>query len=235
MTLLTPIALTLMASVGLPARGRDCHGAQTKEGCVGIANAGSNDFLDVALAEAYSVAAMFDGHVDSVNSGCRMQEPQLAHPGENGTVNKWSQLGITPSLGRTEDIIRVSRLGNAGALADFLAAVLGKGSSYELGSINMNDSKAVVETTVDTPTAIGYSDLPSGTCRVKMGAVSGTDSGPVIPSVSTTTDRTYPIIRPLFMYTPGEPTGAIEESLDWTLSPAGEKIIEEKGYAPVSE
>ncbi len=35
------------------------------------------------------------------------------------------------------------------------------------------------------------------------------------------------------MYTRGEPTGKVKEYLDWVLSDAGQKIIFDKGYAPV--
>jgi phosphate transport system substrate-binding protein len=51
--------------------------------------------------------------------------------------------------------------------------------------------------------------------------------------VDTAVDGTYPIARPLFMYTRGQPTGAVKEYLDWILSDEGQCIILEKGYAPM--
>jgi phosphate transport system substrate-binding protein len=51
--------------------------------------------------------------------------------------------------------------------------------------------------------------------------------------VATASDGSYPIARPLFMYTSGEPTGAIKAYLDWILSDEGQCIILNKGYAPV--
>jgi phosphate transport system substrate-binding protein len=56
---------------------------------------------------------------------------------------------------------------------------------------------------------------------------------PVAPSVATASDGSYPIARPLFMYTRGEPQGAVKAYLDWILSDAGQKIIVDRGYAPV--
>jgi ABC-type Fe3+ transport system substrate-binding protein len=35
------------------------------------------------------------------------------------------------------------------------------------------------------------------------------------------------------MYTRGQPTGAVKAYLDWILSDAGQRIIADKGYAPV--
>jgi phosphate transport system substrate-binding protein len=51
--------------------------------------------------------------------------------------------------------------------------------------------------------------------------------------METAVDRSYPISRPLFMYTAGEPEGAIREYLDWIHSDAGQCILVEKGYAPI--
>ena len=52
-------------------------------------------------------------------------------------------------------------------------------------------------------------------------------------STSTAVDGTYPVARPLFMYTNGAPQGQIKVYLDWILSDAGQCIIQDKGYAPV--
>jgi phosphate transport system substrate-binding protein len=66
-----------------------------------------------------------------------------------------------------------------------------------------------------------------------MPCVRSTDDGAcVAPSVDTAVDRSYPIARPLFMYTAGQPTGALKTYLDWILSDVGQCIILDKGYAP---
>jgi phosphate transport system substrate-binding protein len=53
------------------------------------------------------------------------------------------------------------------------------------------------------------------------------------PSVETTLNHTYPIARPLFMYSLGAPTGAMQKYLDWIRSDAGQKVLEEIGYVPL--
>lgn len=35
----------------------------------------------------------------------------------------------------------------------------------------------------------------------------------------------YPVTRPLYLITKGEPKGAVKEFIDWTLSPEGQKIV----------
>ena len=84
-----------------------------------------------------------------------------------------------------------------------------------------------------TPGAIGYSGLAYATDEVKLVPIARKEGGPAVaPSVETASDGSYPIARPLFMYTAGEPTGKIREYLDWVLGPEGQRILREKGYAP---
>jgi phosphate transport system substrate-binding protein len=59
--------------------------------------------------------------------------------------------------------------------------------------------------------------------------------GCVKPSVDTAVDRSYPIARPLLMYTDGEPKGAVKQYLDWVKSKNAQCIISAKGYAPSSK
>ena len=99
----------------------------------------------------------------------------------------------------------------------------------------MHGSKDVVDLVHNTPCAIGYSGLAYATEHVKMPCVTSEEGGDcVTPSVETAIDRTYPIARPLFMYTAGQPEGAVKEYLDWILSDTGQFIIQDKGYAPVT-
>ena len=39
--------------------------------------------------------------------------------------------------------------------------------------------------------------------------------------------------RSLHLYTLGEPQGAVKQYIDWILSDAGQKVVEESGYVPV--
>jgi phosphate transport system substrate-binding protein len=57
----------------------------------------------------------------------------------------------------------------------------------------------------------------------------------VEPTIATTLDRSYPVARPMFMYTAGEPSPEVKKYLDWILSDAGQKIVEETGYVPVKK
>ncbi len=155
--------------------------------------------------------------------------------GEGGETTAWSQLGLDIPSCSGGDIVRVSRQNNSGTFAYFRSAVLGKNRDYKQGSLDLHGSKDVVDLVEKTPCAIGYSGLAYATDHVKLVPIIDKDGGaPVMPSVMSAVDGTYPIARPLLMYTAGEPTGKTKEYLDWILSEEGQRILLEKGYAPVN-
>jgi phosphate transport system substrate-binding protein len=113
--------------------------------------------------------------------------------------------------------------------------VISKGS-FRQGTLDMHGSKDVVDLVEKTPCAIGYSGLAYATDHLKLACISKEDGASCVnPSVATASDRSYPIARPLFMYTNGAPQGAIKEYMDWILSDAGQCILKKKGYAPVRD
>ena len=151
-----------------------------------------------------------------------------------GKARKWSDLGIeVPGCG-SDQIVVVSRQNNSGTYVYFKKAILGKKGKYRSGTLDMHGSKDVVDLVEKTPCAIGYSGLAYATDHVKKVCISKDGAKCVSPSVPTAVDRSYPIARPLFMYTNGEPKGDIKEYLDWILSDTGQCIILKKGYAPTT-
>jgi phosphate transport system substrate-binding protein len=154
---------------------------------------------------------------------------------EGGTIEKWSQLGIKSVPGAKDDkIIRVSRQNNSGTYHYFREVVVGKKADYKAGSLDMNGSKDVVDLVSKTPGAIGYSGLGYATPAVKIVKVAKKKGEPaVLPSVASVLDKSYPIARPMFMYTPGEPSEQVKKYLDWVHSDAGQQVVEKTGYVPL--
>ena len=52
------------------------------------------------------------------------------------------------------------------------------------------------------------------------------------PTVATTLDKSYPIARPMYVVTAGEPSAAVKKYLDWILSQPGQDIVTATGYVP---
>ncbi len=155
--------------------------------------------------------------------------------GRKGKAKKWTDIGIEVPGCKGQKIIVVSRQNNSGTYAYFKKAVLGKKGKYRMGTLDMHGSKDVVDLVEKTPCAIGYSGLAYATDHVKLVCISSKGAACVNPSVATASDGSYPIARPLFMYTNGEPKGAIKGYLDWIRSEQGQCIILKKGYAPISK
>jgi len=153
----------------------------------------------------------------------------------DGKITKWSDLGVTSIPGaKGDEMIRVSRQNNSGTYEYFKEAVVGKKNEFKLGSLDMNGSKDVVELVGKTPNAIGYSGMGYANASVKMVKVAKKKGEPyVAPSIATTHDKTYPIARPMFFYTAGEPAPHVKAYIDWVLSDAGQKLVETTGYVPL--
>jgi phosphate transport system substrate-binding protein len=154
--------------------------------------------------------------------------------GEDGNINKWSQLGVKDAKFGEQDVTRVSRQSSSGTYTYFREVILGPGKDYKLGSIDQSGSKDVVALVARTPSALGYSGMGYRTPDVKMLKVSKRrgERG-VAPTVENAKNNSYPITRPLQIYVVGQPTGPVKEYLDWILSPEGQKVVLDLGFVPV--
>jgi phosphate transport system substrate-binding protein len=212
-------------------------------GTVDIANASRKiKNKEIKRAKAHGINPMqhivgYDALAVFINKKNPMNEISIAQMaemyGENGRTNKWTQLGVKVPGCRDQKIILVSRQNNSGTYAYFRKRVLGKRRDFILGTRDMHGSKDVVDLVEHTPCAIGYSGLAYNSSHVKMLNITAKKGeAAVTPSVASAVDKTYPIARPLFMYTNGTPKGAVKEYLDWIMSNEGQCIILKKGYAP---
>jgi phosphate transport system substrate-binding protein len=156
--------------------------------------------------------------------------------GEGGKTTKWSQLGIKHPACPNDEIIRVSRQSNSGTYHYFREAILGKKRDFKLGSRDLHGSKDVVELVGRTPCAIGYSGMGYATEHVKkLKIAKKAGATGYKPSVETALNGTYPIARPLYMYSLGEPTGEVKKYIEWIYSDFGQKIVETNGYVPLPQ
>lgn len=164
----------------------------------------------------------------------RISLPELAAIfGEHPTITRWSELGVTLPPGVPDRIIRVSRQNSSGTYTYFREHVLGKGKDMGLGSLDANGSKDAVALVSRTPCSIGYSGMGYATPEVKMVPVSKEAGKPgVAPTIENAKNGTYPITRPLLIYTAGDPTGAVGDYLKWILSSDGQEIVRQLGYVP---
>jgi phosphate transport system substrate-binding protein len=152
---------------------------------------------------------------------------------QGGAITRWSQLGIKIPGSTRDEIVLVSRQSSSGTYEFLREHVLNK-RDFRLGSRDMNGSKEVVDLVASTPTAIGYSGMGYATAGVKMLKVRSKTGEPAFePNVANTLAKTYPLARPLQIYTLGEPAGATRDYIDWILSDPGQGVVAANGYVPL--
>jgi phosphate transport system substrate-binding protein len=154
--------------------------------------------------------------------------------GDKGSIEKWSQLNVKNTACTSDTIVRVGRQNSSGTYVYFREAVLGAKREYKLGSIDQSGSKDVVALIGRTPCAAGYSGMAYITPEVKALALSRKKGEPAVaPSNESAMNKTYPLARALYLYSPGEPKPHVKEFLDWVLSPEGQQIVTSIGFVPV--
>ena len=152
---------------------------------------------------------------------------------EGGKTTRWSELGVKIPGVTDDTIVRVSRQSSSGTYEFFREHALGN-RDFRMGSRDLSGSKEVVELVGSTLTAIGYSGMGYATSAIKTLKVTSKPGSPAVaPTVEAVHDKTYPLARSLHLYTLGEPQGAVKQYIDWILSDAGQKVVEDSGYVPV--
>ncbi len=139
----------------------------------------------------------------------------------SGQITNWKALG-----GPDRRIVVVSRDSASGTFETFNKLVL-REARLTPRALYQASNKAVLLTVAKSKGAIGYIGLGYLTGEVKALKVEG-----VYPSRETVLKGTYPLQRPLFMYTRGEPRGVVREFIQFVLSERGQKIVEEVGFIP---
>ena len=144
-----------------------------------------------------------------------------------GNVTNWKDVG-----GPDQVIVVIGRDSASGTREFFSEKVMNQ-QNYTRTQLEKNSNGAVQQTVLQTPGAVGYVGL--GYLNNGVRAVPILVNGePVMPSVATVVSNKYPISRPLIMITPGAPAGLAREYLDYILSPAGQKIITDEGFVPIT-
>ncbi len=151
-----------------------------------------------------------------------------------GKITNWRELG-----GEDRPIVLLSRESNSGTYVYFLEEVIRLGEESELlfspETLLMPSSEGISAEIRQNPNAIGYDGLGYVTPDQKMLGVAKNAGGPyVLPSADTVNDGAYPISRELFMYTAGEPQGAVKAYLDYILG-EGQGLIAALGFVPLTD
>lgn len=152
-----------------------------------------------------------------------------------GKIRNWKQLG-----GKDAPIVVLSRDRSSGTHVFFLEHVVRMGNpkgpeEYHKTVLMQVSSQSIGDEVSKNENAIGYVGMgyvEKG--RHKAIAVAKDANSPFVqPSAENVLNGTYPIARPLYMYTPGEPEGTVKDFIDFVLSDEGQRIVAKQEFVPV--
>ena len=135
-----------------------------------------------------------------------------------GKITNWKQVG-----GDNRKIVVYSRETSSGTYEFFKESVL-KNKNYMASSLSMPATGAIIQSVSQTKGAIGYVGLLS---------VSYDGSHYATPTVENATNKTYPIVRPLYYYYNVKNKEQVSPLIQFILSSDGQDIIKKSGYIPV--
>lgn len=151
-----------------------------------------------------------------------------------GTIKNWKELG-----GPDAKITLLSREVNSGTHVYFKEHVLRRGDpqskeEFSADALMLPSSQAIADEVTHNPQAIGYYGMGyiSPQQKAVMIAVDS-QSGYFAPTLENVTSGRYPISRPLFIYTNGEPMGLVKKFNDFTRSKEGQQIVAQTDFVPL--
>ena len=149
-----------------------------------------------------------------------------------GKATNWKEFG-----GKDLPIVTLSREVSSGTHMYFKEEVIQLGQKnsteeFSAQTLLLTSSQAIVEEVVTNEAAIGYLGMGYVSERIKALLVAKDDQF-YPPDVENVVKKTYPLSRPLYLYTDGQPKGATKLFIDFALGPKGQQQFKETGFVPL--
>ncbi len=168
---------------------------------------------------AYDGIAVIVNSANSLKGLTKKQVEQIF----TGDVTDWSAVGGSPGK-----ISVYTRNTSSGTYSEFKELAMKK-RDYAPSAQKMAGNEQIASEVGKNANGIGYVGLAyTNAGGIKVMPIDGNP-----PSVKSVQAKSYPYARPTFYYTNGEPSGVAKEFVDFTLSPAGQKIVLQVGFVPV--
>jgi len=151
-----------------------------------------------------------------------------------GKVTNWKELG-----GEDKKIVILSREVNSGTHVYFKEHVLRKANpdgkeEFASSALLLSSSQAIADEVAQNPAAIGYYGMGYISSKQKPIMVAKDEKSEYeVPSIENVINGKYPISRPLFIYTNGQPQGLVKKFVDFMLSKEGQDIVLATDFVPI--
>jgi phosphate transport system substrate-binding protein len=149
-------------------------------------------------------------------------------------VTNWKEVG-----GQDKKIVILSREVNSGTHVYFKEHVLRKNDpasqeEFAPSALLLPSSQAIADEVAHNPGAIGYYGMGYISDKQKAIHVAKDEASEFIaPTIENVVSGKYPISRPLFLYTNGQPQDLIKKFVDFVLSKEGQKIVIKTDFVPI--
>lgn len=148
-----------------------------------------------------------------------------------GKITNWKELGGVDSM-----ITILSREVNSGTHVYFKEHVLRRNDAnskeeFVASSLMLPSSQAIADEVAGNSSAIGYYGMGYISPKQKAILVAKDDKSEYeAPTEANVINGKYPISRPLFLYTNGEPQGLVKKFVDFVLSKEGQRIVSKTDF-----
>jgi len=139
-----------------------------------------------------------------------------------GKIRNWKEVG-----GKDMQIVVISRDTSSGTYESWQEKVLHKEKVTPRAQLQAS-SGAVVQAISKNRFAVGYVGIGYVNKSVKALTVNG-----IVANDVNALKGLYPIARPLYYYTDGQPKGVIAEYIKFVIGPEGQKIVKKEGFVPL--
>jgi phosphate transport system substrate-binding protein len=168
---------------------------------------------------AYDGIAVIVNSANPVKSLTKKQVEQIF----TGDITDWSAAG-----GSSGKISVYTRNTSSGTYSEFKELAMKK-RDYAPDSQKLAGNEQIASEVAKNRNGVGYVGLAyTKASGIKVVAIDG-----AVPSKESVLGKKYPYARPTFYYTNGEPSGVAKQFVDFTLSDAGQKIVEQVGFVPI--
>jgi phosphate transport system substrate-binding protein len=198
------------AQIGMASR-------PTKPEEVAAAKAKGITFKETTVA--WDGIAVIVNSANPVKSLTKKQVEQIF----TGDSADWSAVG-----GSGGKISIYTRNTSSGTYSEFKELAMKK-RDYAPDSQKMAGNEQIAQEVGQNPNGVGYVGLAyTKASGIKVIPIDG-----AAPSKESVLTKKYPYARPTFYYTNGEPAGLAKQFVDFTVSDAGQKIVEQVGFVPI--
>ncbi len=151
-----------------------------------------------------------------------------------GSTINWKELG-----GYDLKIVILSRESNSGTHMFFKEHVLRRGKKknteeFSPRALLMPSSQTIVNEIEQNPHAVGYVGMGYINPKLKALSIAGNAKFKYIaPVIENVMNDSYPISRPLFLYTNGKPSAEVDAFVAYALSPEGQRTVRKTDFVPI--